>query len=919
MRPLNLTMSAFGPYAGETTIDFTALGTQGLYLITGDTGAGKTTIFDAITFALYGEPSGSHRTSAMLRSKYAKENTKTFVQLQFSYHGKEYTVKRNPEYMRPKLHGEGLTKENAYAELICGDQIYTKVTEVNQKLCEIIGLDRAQFTQVAMIAQGDFLKLLLASTNDRIEIFRQIFDTGQYERLQNEIWQDYKKLYGECQDLQKSIDQYIEGTEYPSDSEASEEIVPDTEEWSRMKERHMAAEVIPVLEKMIERDRLQLEEREQQGQRCRKQAEEISIRITKGEEQQRRQRSLEEKEQQKNEKEEELAVIERKRNEAEKSMPQIELLTGKIARYEGELPRYEELEDLQKEFADSGEQQKEWERECQTCQEELAEREKAIQEYRVERDSLLSAEKDQADVQHEWEITNREKEELARLQREQKELEKLQKKYGKAVEEYLSAKDTAFRQRQKYEQMKETYLDQQAGVLAATLEKGKPCPVCGSTEHPSPAMCDGGAPDKAALDAAEQLSKRAEEDRDRKSNEAAAQKATCEEKEKQLSAALGSEEYEEVLAVRQKENAAALRELDARKRELEQKYKRYEELLQKLPEAENEQKKQREQIHKLGTEIASIRSRRDELEKQKDKLAADLSFDSGKALQNEIRRMQKEKEELEAARREAEEAYQEIRKIQHTLEGEIQTLKEQQKSDEPIDLGKEREQREELLQQEGENKEQCEICRRRLDKNESALSGIRKKQEELERKEERCQWLKALNDTANGRNGENGKIRLETYVQMAYFDRILIQANLRFERMTNGQYTLIRQKDIISRRSQAGLDLDVMDHYNGSVRSVNSLSGGEAFKASLALALGMADEIQASSGGIQLDTMFIDEGFGSLDEESLQQAIRVLSELGEGRRLVGIISHVQELKNRIDRQIVVTKDKRGHSSVEIIN
>lgn len=919
MRPLNLTMSAFGPYVGEITIDFTELGTQGLYLITGDTGAGKTTIFDAITFALYGEPSGDHRTSAMLRSKYAKENSKTFVQLLFSYHGKEYTVRRNPEYMRPKAHGEGLTKEAAYAELVCGDQIYTKVREVNNKICEIIGLDRAQFTQVAMIAQGDFLKLLLASTEDRIKIFRQIFDTGQYEKLQYEIRQDYRQVYGECQDLQKSIVQYIEGTECSADSGDPEGAALDAESWSRVREHPIAAEAIPVLEKMIAKDKLRLEEWELLGQKLRKETEETSVRISKGEEQQRRRGHTEEKEKKRRECEKELAVIEKKRNEAEESLPQIDLLTGKIARYKGELPRYKELEKLQRDFADCVQKQEEWEKECQVCEKELEERKKTIRVYREERDSLLPVEKEQADVRHEWETASREKKELARLKEEQKALEELQKEYQKAVKDYLSAKDTASRLRQKYEQMKEAYMDGQAGVLAATLKQGEPCPVCGSTEHPFPAVQDGDAPDKEAVEEAEQSVKKAEEDTNQRNSRAAELKATCGEKEKQLSAVLESEEYGAVLAERVKTNTAKLKELGVRRKELEQKYKRYEELMKRLPREEDEQDKQTEAIQQLRTDLASIQSRREAVAEQRDSLAGELTFGSMKALQKEIHSMQEKKRELETGRKAVEESFQKLQKIQHTLNGEIQTLREQQKTDEKIDLDKEKERRDELLLQEREIKVQCESSRRRLDKNESALSGIREKYQELERKEERCQWLKALNDTANGQQGENGKIRLETYVQMAYFDRILIQANLRFEMMTSGQYTLIRQKDAGNRKSQMGLDLDVRDHYNGSIRSVNSLSGGEAFKASLSLALGMADEIQASSGGIQLDTMFIDEGFGSLDEESLQQAIRVLSQLGEGRRLVGIISHVQELKNRIDRQIVVIKDKRGHSSVKIMN
>ncbi len=922
MRPLKLTMSAFGPYAGETSIDFAKIGSKGLYLITGDTGAGKTTVFDAITFALYGEPSGGYRTSVMLRSKYAQEKTKTFVQLVFSYHGKKYMVKRNPEYMRPKAHGEGLTRETAYAELTCGDQIYTGIREVNRKICEIIGLDRNQFTQVAMIAQGDFLKLLLASTDDRVKIFRQIFDTGRYEKLQSEIRRDYLKIDGECQDLQKSMKQYMEGVVYPEtevpDGEIPDKEMPGEEIWNRAKEHVSAAEAIPVLESIIARDELQMDQWKCSIQELQKQAEEVSARITKGEEQQKRGRILEEKEKEHKDNETNLTVLRGQREEVENFRPQIELLTEETARYKGELPRYEEWEKAEKDLADTKKRQAGWESQIARCGKEIQKKTEEIQSYREERESLSSLEKELTEVKHKLDSAIEEKERLISLQKEKEMLQDLKKQYREIVEQYSTAKETASCLRQKYERMHISYLDQQAGVLAKTLEPGVPCPVCGATDHPAPAVTDREAPEKDAVEEAEREAERAEEDRNGKGIKAAELNAACEEKIKQLSMALESEQYEDVLADRQNKVHSRIEELRIRQSELKQKQERYDELTHLLPEAEEMLEKQKENQQKLQTDLAGAKSKAEALEEQIKNLTQGLSFGSVKELKEEIRRMQKKRKEWEEFRKRVEESYQKLQESQLTIAGEIQTLREQQKTDEKIEPGLEKTKREALWQEEAACNQKRDDCLTRLDKNKSALSGIKKKQQELERKEEKCQWLKALHDTANGRQTENGKIQLETYVQMAYFDRILVQANLRFETMTGGQYTLIRQKDASNRRSQIGLDLDVIDHYNGSVRSAASLSGGEAFKASLSLALGMADEIQASSGGIQLDTMFIDEGFGSLDGESLQQAIRVLSELGEGDRLVGIISHVQELKNRIDRQIVVTKDRSGHSSAAVI-
>ncbi|MFR3800592.1 AAA family ATPase, partial [Ruminococcus sp.] len=198
MRPIQLTMSAFGPYAGKTVLDFDRLGTHGLYLITGDTGAGKTTIFDAIAFALFGEPSGNIRSGSMMRSKYAKPETETYVELEFAYRDKRYTILRNPEYLRPAKRGSGVTKQTGGATLTCPDRVIAGKREVDRAVYALLGIDRNQFTQIAMIAQGDFLKLLLASTDERIQIFRRIFRTERYQKLQNRLQAAYRTEKEKC-------------------------------------------------------------------------------------------------------------------------------------------------------------------------------------------------------------------------------------------------------------------------------------------------------------------------------------------------------------------------------------------------------------------------------------------------------------------------------------------------------------------------------------------------------------------------------------------------------------------------------------------------------------------------------------------------------------------------------------------------
>ena len=262
--------------------------------------------------------------------------------------------------------------------------------------------------------------------------------------------------------------------------------------------------------------------------------------------------------------------------------------------------------------------------------------------------------------------------------------------------------------------------------------------------------------------------------------------------------------------------------------------------------------------------------------------------------------------------------YADLEKELAGLKGKIDQLKKQLESKEDIDTEKLLEEKNALTEKKTELTEKSETISTRIYTNNRAKENISKKATELTTIEEKWTWVKALSNTANGNISGKEKIMLETYIQATFFDRIIDRANTRLMVMSGGQYELIRRQEASNYRSQSGLELDVKDHYNGSIRNVKTLSGGESFKASLSLALGLSDEIQSNAGGIKLDTMFVDEGFGSLDEESLQQAIKALADLSEGNRLVGIISHVAELKERIDKQVIVTKEKTGGSKVTIV-
>ena len=308
----------------------------------------------------------------------------------------------------------------------------------------------------------------------------------------------------------------------------------------------------------------------------------------------------------------------------------------------------------------------------------------------------------------------------------------------------------------------------------------------------------------------------------------------------------------------------------------------------------------------------------DSLEKRIAELKAKLTFETKAEAETEITALTEKAEELVKSCEDALKALNESNEKLASLEAAKKEIVKRIGEDIAIDLEKETEKLTILEAQLAELDRQAKTVHSRIGTNQSALDNIKQKSGDLVATEKKYAWVKALSNTANGQLSGKEKIMLETYIQMNYFDRIINRANTRLMIMTDGQYDLVRRKEALSKSGQSGLDLDVIDHYNGSHRSVKSLSGGESFKASLALALGLADEIQSSAGGIKLDTMFVDEGFGSLDEESLAAAMKALSSLAEGNRLVGIISHVGELKQKIDKQIIVKKDKVGGSVATIV-
>lgn len=909
MRPVKLTVSAFGPFAKETVLDFDKLGTQGLYLVTGDTGAGKTTIFDAITYALYGEASGKYRKSDMFRSKYADSTTDTFVELQFLCKGKTYEVKRVPKYERAKVRGEGTTVQNESAQLIFEDgRILTKTTEVTKAIEEILGVNKDQFTQIAMIAQGDFLKLLLASTEERIGIFRQIFNTEKFEALQRQINEDYKAVNRECEDLRNSIEQYS-GSILPSLPEAkmlykeliswlSEKISEDEAEKEQVdkKSQLIAAEILEASQKLSE-----AKEQEEKRQQYVKNQEKLVL-ITEA-----------------------LKEITEKYQSAKENEPQIAALEEKIITLKNKLSQYQVLDETQKALAQTQEQVVEKHIFVKDTTERIEKLDKELTQEKAQVENLKGIEAQLEKVRAEEKEARLLQEELVGLKADYTGLCDVIKKHEKAASDYQNAYDIYEKSRQHYQHMEKAFFDGQAGILAQHLVENVPCPVCGSLSHPNPASVLQDAPTKKTLEK-EKASTKALEDTMQTLGQKAAtlngQKAektdSVVNKAKVLLQADTLNSVEAVLEEKISQCVLKIVEITEKSVILEKQIGILQKLSEALPQKEDTLNKMKENLQNAKVEMVGFVAKAEQLTQKQADLKSSLEYESKEKAEDVLGVLVSQKERMKAEIERLSTLLQDKDKEKHTLEGAMETIRKQLEHKPAVDDIAEQSKLESAKEADKQNSALRDEINARLQNNRFILEKIKETNEKLVKKEEKLSMLKALNDTANGRQNEKGKIMLETYVQMAYFERILHKANLRFETMTGGQYTLIRRKEAENNRSQSGLDLEVIDHYNGSVRSVKTLSGGESFKASLALALGMSDEIQTSSGGVRLDTMFVDEGFGSLDEESLQQALAVLVGLSEGNRLVGIISHVSELKKRIDKQIVVTKDKLGCSEAKII-
>ena len=927
MKPLKLTMSAFGSYAGKNVIDFTGQ-QQGIFLITGDTGAGKTTIFDAITYALYNQTSGGERNGNMMRSQYAKPETETYVELEFLYRGQTYCVRRNPDYKITKTLKNGKIREQKVPHSVeltlpDGTVFPEKKNATDAKIIEILGLTADQFSQIVMIAQGDFLKLLYTKSDERKMIFSKLFRTDIYWKIQENLRRKSMEMDERIQENDRAFEQ------------EKSRIIPLPE-----------SEELP-LDELVERLRERLKDALKEQNLRRANVEELNKKITKYEEinklfvslekirqtgkelEARQVESKERRQQIENARKADKVLVAEQQNLRQQQA--VEQSVQAIAKMEETLANDQEMfETLKTQLQEAEAEQK---REAADIQKKMLALEQSFPSY----EALQNARSEEQQAKKAWEDIEKTSEEsfhkkeaeIAALKEQQKRQEQAVEKAKENWEQTaLGASESA----KHYEHMYEAFLKEQAGILAENLSAGCPCPVCGSTIHPDPAKLSDHAVTELEVEQAKKTRAAAEEKRDMAY---AAFEAEKTEKQK-LAQAVEKEEADFVLAQtiakqqrkEAEQNYVSLQKIAGQIREklvypsLAEAKKQYAAMQKALAAAEQEIERKRQKVSELAEAMNTLKGQKlaeEENQKTAKKLAVKTEKEYAKLLEKsgfvseetyhlailpERSRLKLEREEKEyesqCLRQQSEQkllekqvsgkTYTDTTELNEQLKAEKQALKEAEKTYMELHTA--------------------------YENDRSVLQNCAIYLEKGKKLESEDQVIKSLSKTANGRLSGSAKIDFETYIQRQYFKQIIHEANKRLLTMSNHQFILkLKEEANTGRKTNEGLDLSVYSLVTDSERDVKTLSGGESFLAALAMALGLSDIVERSAGAIHPDMMFIDEGFGSLDAQSRQQAIEVLAELAGDSRMVGIISHVTELKEQIDRKLVVSRTDKGSRAV----
>ena len=873
MKPIQLVLSAFGPYVERTVIDFSALGEEGLFLIAGDTGAGKTTIFDAISFALYGEASGGKekRKSKSFHSDYVSDQTETYVELTFRHRGETWWIRRNLEYQRPaKKKKDGMettTRQAADAQMRnedTGEEIL-RMDDVNRRVRELLGLTQDQFTQTVMIAQGDFLKILTASSDDRKKLFRDLFHTNLYVDLQSRLQEKNRA----CADEQKALEQVILSAEGKIDPEA--EFAEREILLSYCGQIQHTDALCALLARLIEQEKAAQEQAKAQKKEAADQIGALIAAVTEGERINRDFADWESKRAR-------LAALTAGQGEIDAQRAALAAARRAQQLETDEALMRRTLRDMDAQQAALSDAQAALEQ-AKKALPEAETRMKEAESRGGEIHALLAQAKQMEDCLPVLGEVERLK---AALDTQKRELQRLTADSSRAQAAYTAAQNS--------------YYLSQAGLLARELKAGQPCPVCGSTAHPCPAQITPETVTRQALEQAAQRRETAEKAQSDAATRLAANRAALDEREDRLRALkIGADETRQRLAAR---IDAAHQAAADRQRAIDAARSAYQALDKRKTAAQSAVDAAQKQLAALEEDL------RAQTEAFEQKRAAhgfedEASYRLAKRTDAEIERLDREIRNFDEQKR--------------TLAAQTHELEEKLSGRQRTDLTALQNRRAAALdrQAKAENAEKAMV--RKLTLHESAEREIRQANAAIQKKRGKWQIIQELYTCCAGIAAGNprAKLTFEAYVQQYYFRFVVAAANKRLTRLTDGMFTLRVMREAANRVSQSGLDLEVLDRSTGQARDVSTLSGGESFLASLALALGLSDAVQSQSGQIRMDAMFIDEGFGSLDENALRSSIDVLLELADGKRLIGIISHVQELEERIDKQIVVTKTPNG--------
>lgn len=898
MKPIKLVINAFGPYKEEVTVDFTKFA-RGLFLVTGDTGAGKTTIFDAISFALFGEVSGSNRPVSSLRSDFASIDSETFVELTFSHKNKEYLLKRTPSYQRPKKKGDGYVKVGADASLTYGNKVISGISNVDKKIEEILGITAKQFKQIAMLAQGEFINILFADSKARTEIFRKIFDTSIYDIISKKIGEKQKNNNDELKLKQNTFLTEASNIEWTLEELGTTPSLPTflTIEDIRI--------IIDNLSLEVAKDKKENEE----ASKKLKEANDLLIQLN---------RTYQEKENMNKQIDEYEKCLETKMKNDKKTQ-EIESLKQDLNKAQKVLakvlPKKEKFDDIVKEIEGLNTRFSILSHELKTVEKE--------QETSKDKVNLLDNLKvtltDYQKTKEEKTTLLEKIEKITNIQEYQHQKDKLYVRYDEINNEYQE-------KAQDYNDKEDEFFREQAGILASKLKDGKACPVCGSKTHPHLAHLSLSVLSEEELENLKNDVDNLRQQNDKIKNDIIEIEAKIETMISNLQIEPKDLPWEDYVRMVTSQKDDLKISLNKKSDEINSIYRMItgQDIDINMFDYDDFAKKETLKLDQIKEQVTQKKASLDEISNQlesKNKKRSSLKNEYHESYQNLGFRNEEEYNDILISE-------DDIKKITQTIDDFNVSVKANQiriLELESIVKGKQKENLEELSslilkQQEMYDEEQSlyiSTIAPRLKRNQEIYDKLKNAAKEIEKEMQHQAELDDLYKTANGTLVGKRKIAFEQYVQATYFDNVIFEANKRLQKMTGGRFLLFRKEEAEKLSDKFGLELDVLDNYTGHKRDVKSLSGGESFKAALALALGLSDVIQSYSGGIVVDTLFIDEGFGSLDAESREQAIETLLQLSSNNKLIGIISHVSELKEMIEQKIVITKTQNG-SQIEIL-